>query len=97
MIGIGTGLVGGFIAKQMLDHCSTLSPENVLEKVKDVFKEQGPINGSWIQMKPETFERDQLSYEVFKGGITKLVDNISEQYEFIADATTGTILSIQKL
>ena len=96
-IGLSSGLVGGFLATQILDNKSTASPEKVLEIVKEVFKEQGPISGSWIHMRAEPYERDQLHYQVFKGGITKLVSGISEQYEFIADASTGTILSIQRL
>jgi predicted small secreted protein len=96
IIGLGSGLVGGFLATKMIDHYSTISPEKVLEKVKDVFKEQGPISGSWIHMKAERYVRDELDYQVFKGGITKLINGDTEQYEFIADATTGTILSIQK-
>ena len=96
-IGVGSGLVGGFLATKMLENYSTTSPEKVLEQVKEVFKKQGPISGSWIHMKAEPYVRDELDYQVFKGGITKLISGVSKQYEFIADATTGTILSIQKL
>lgn len=96
-IGFGTGLIGGFVANKYLKHVQETSPEKVLDQVKSLFKEQGPISGSWIQMKAEPYERDQLHYQVYKGGITKVVNDVSEPYEFIADAETGTILSINKL
>lgn len=97
LIGVGSGIVGGFVAQKFLNDLPKPSPEKVLEKVKAVFKEQGPISGSWIHMKAEPYERGQVHYQVYKGGISKTSSGVSEQYEFIADATTGTILSIQQI
>lgn len=85
------------MAQMLFNDLPKPSPEKVLEKVKAAIKEQGPINGSWIHMKTEPFERDRVHYTVYRGGISKSVSGASEQYEFIADATTGTILSIQKI
>lgn len=76
----------------MLEQSETLSAEKVLENVKEIFKQDGPISGSWIQMKAEPFQKNNLTYEIYKGGISRNVNGITTQYEFIADAKTGTIL-----
>lgn len=97
--GVGSGIAGGLAAFYLINkECTqTISPEKILEKVKAIFKEQGPINGSWIQMNAEPYEKDSVKYKVYKGGITKNEENNPKQYEFVADATTGTILSIRSL
>lgn len=98
-IGLSSGLAGGLAAYYFLtnEERQASSPEKILEQVKHLFKEQGPISGSWIHMKAEPYEKDQLKYMVYKGGISKKNADSSEQYEFIADSTTGTLLSITKL
>ncbi|NMD72732.1 hypothetical protein HHO41_21120 [Bacillus sp. DNRA2] len=99
LIGVGSGLAGGIIASYLLtkDQQKKISPEKILQQVKSAFKEQGPILGSWIHMEAENYEKNNLSYLVYKGGISKNNQDRTVQYEFIADATTGTILSIQEL
>lgn len=97
LIGVSVGIVGGYTAKQIISQKTKVSPEKVLEHVKAQFKQNGPINGSWIHMKVEPYEQHQVQYQVYKGGISKNNDGKNEQYEFIADALTGTILDIRKL
>lgn len=99
LIGVGSGLAGGILASYLLtkDEPKKLSPEKILQQVKDAFKEQGPISGSWIQMESEAYQKNNLSYLVYKGGISKNNHDGPVQYEFIADATTGTILSVKEL
>ncbi|MDQ1001175.1 putative small secreted protein [Neobacillus niacini] len=46
-------------------------------------------------MVTEPFEKHQINYQVYKGGISKSQNGINEQFEFIADASTGTLLDIK--
>ena len=45
-------------------------------------------------MKPENYTKNDLDYEVYKGGITRNTEGKREQFEFVADASTGTILEL---
>jgi len=91
-IAAGVGLAVGYFAKQQLENSRTLTPERALKQAKEAFKQQGPINGSWIYMKPERYENNGLLYEAYRGGITRNIDGENVPYEFYLDADTGAIL-----
>lgn len=97
VVGAAIGLIGGYAAKEVISKKVNISPEKVLGQVKNQFKQEGQINGSWIHMKAEPFEKAQISYHVYKGGITKQENGEQKQYEFIADASTGTIIDVYPL
>lgn len=97
LLGLGVGIVSGLITREFVAKKATVSPERALSNAKYLFKQLGPISGSWIYMKSEPYEKQSLSYDVFKGGISRIVDEELEQYEFIADAHTGTIIETIKL
>ncbi|NRG44909.1 PepSY domain-containing protein [Bacillus sp. CRN 9] len=96
-IGIGVGLVGGYLTRELLSEKIEVTPEKALQNAKEAFKEAGSISGSWIHMKKEPFEKGQLHYEVYKGGISRHTGESLMQYEFIADAKTGVILDAYPL
>ncbi|WP_066063394.1 PepSY domain-containing protein [Neobacillus soli] len=96
-LGAAVGLIGGYVTKEIITQKTNVSPEKVLEHVKKQFKENGSINGSWIHMVVEPYEKQQINYRVYKGGISKNNDGVTEQFEFIADASTGTILDLRRL
>lgn len=96
VIAAGLGIVAGFLIKQQIDQYQATTPENVLKKAKETFKKQGPISGSWIYMKPEKVEKHGLIFRVYRGGITRNIDGENVQYEFYADAETGSIISSDK-
>ncbi|WP_040207596.1 PepSY domain-containing protein [Neobacillus jeddahensis] len=93
-IGAAVGLVGGYVTKEILAQNTNVSPERVLENVKKKFKQSGPISGSWIHMVAEPYEKQDITYNVYKGGISKNNNGTHEQFEFIADAHTGTLIDI---
>ncbi len=93
-LGAAVGLIGGYVTKEILSQNINVSPEKVLENVKKQFKQHGPISGSWIHMEAEPYEKQQIAYHVYKGGISKNNNGTNEQFEFIADAQTGTILDV---
>lgn len=71
--------------------------EAVLESVKEMFLTDGPIEGSWIELYPVPLTRFSAETKVYYGGISRKENDQLIQYEFIADAYTGTILDIYKL
>ncbi|MFD2446444.1 PepSY domain-containing protein [Bacillus sp. CGMCC 1.16607] len=97
LLGVAVGAVSCYATNKYLMEQSYISAEKVLENAKKQFKENGPINGSWIHMKVEPFEKNLLSYQVYKGGISRKTNDGGEQYEFIADAKTGTLLEIYSI
>jgi predicted small secreted protein len=91
-LGVSAGVAGSYIVKEATSRKGTVSPEDILNQVKEAFKKDGPISGSWINMTAEPFLRSPIQHQVYKGGITRTIDGHSELFEFIADAKTGTIL-----
>ena len=94
LLGTAAGFAAGYATKQLLDQSSKPSPDKVLAQVKETVKKDGNIYGSWILMKPENYSKNDLDYEVYKGGITRNTEGKREQFEFVADASTGTILEL---
>jgi predicted small secreted protein len=96
ILGIGAGFAGAYAVKEAVRKVH-VSPEQILEQAKAVFKKEGPISGSWINMNAETYSKPPIEYQVFKGGISRIADGKTQLYEFIADASTGTIIEINNL
>ncbi|WP_144555165.1 PepSY domain-containing protein [Bacillus sp. X1(2014)] len=97
LLGAAVGMISGYAAKEFIDSKTKVSAEKVLEQVKKQFTKNGPINGSWIHMEAEPYEKQHINYLVYKGGISKNNDGTTEQFEFIADAQTGTLLDVRSL
>ncbi len=94
--GLGLGIIGTYFLKDQLKPLK-ISSDKALDIVKKAFKEKGPIDGSWIYTVPETFSNEHLSYEIYKAGISRSVDNQLEQYEAFVDTTTGTIVHVERI
>lgn len=98
LAGMATGVIAGFAVREAVNRMDrNVSAEGVLNTVKSAFKERGPIDGSWISMNPEPFELGVIKYEVYKGGISRVWQGETENYEFIADARTGSVLEINRI
>ncbi|GKV64769.1 MULTISPECIES: hypothetical protein [Sporosarcina] len=95
LAGILTGVAAGVVVNEAFNKLNEEVPaDNVLKKVKDAFKEEGPIDGSWIVMKPEPYTNHVISMDVYRGGVSRMKDGKLEQYEFAADAKTGTVVEL---
>src|SRR5690606_33842739 len=95
LAGILTGVAAGVVVNEAFNRYNEEVPaDNVLKKVKDAFKEEGPIDGSWIVMKPEPFTNHVISMDVYRGGVSRMKDGKLEQFEFAADAKTGTVVEL---
>ncbi|MEH7544273.1 MULTISPECIES: PepSY domain-containing protein [Bacillaceae] len=93
-LGAAVGIVGGYVTKEILTQKTNVSPERVLGAVKKHLQPKGSIQGSWIHMEAEPYDKNQMTYRVYKGGISQNTDGNIKQYEFIADAQTGTLLDL---
>lgn len=96
LIGMGLGVTAGYFAAVKLQQGNHLSSEKALQIAKKTFEDKGEITGSWIHMVPEVLERYDLTYDVYRGGITALINGIQERFEFLVDAKTGTILEVHQ-
>lgn len=91
---IGLGIALGYLLKKQITQFKKLSPDDVLDIAKNTFMKHGPVNGSWIYMTPEKLEKNGLTYNVYRGGITRTIDGENKQYEFFADAETGAVIDV---
>lgn len=92
LTGVSTGLVAGIVLRESIAKNQKITAEKALANAKAAFKKHGPIQGSWIQMEKQPYTKSFLEYEVYIGGISRTVNDQTEQYEFIVDTTTGAIL-----
>ncbi|MBF7128218.1 PepSY domain-containing protein [Pediococcus pentosaceus] len=92
---IGTFALGSLVTYQIKEH-RKVRPQSALARVRRSFEDDGPIEGAWIESKSSPLNRYGLKASVYYGGITKYENNELIQYEFIADAYTGTIIDIYR-
>ena len=59
--------------------------------------EEGPIEGSWIELKRVPLRKFAFKTEVYYGGVSRIEEDQLMQYEFIADAHTGSILDLYRI
>lgn len=92
--GLVTGAAAGHLFYHYFIDQKETSGDAILEKVKTAFKKEGPIEGSWIQLKKQHYKKFAIDAFVYHGGITCIREGEKKQFEFIADANTGTIIDI---
>lgn len=98
LAGVFTGVIAGITISEAVRRMDrNVSAERVLNSVKAAFKEEGPIDGSWISMKTEHHELGAIKTEVYKGGISRIRNGEAEIFEFAADAKTGSVLELSKI
>ncbi|OEH91776.1 PepSY domain-containing protein [Bacillus solimangrovi] len=92
LLGVSIGAAAGVWAYSQSK--KPLSAEQALRSAKEALKENGPVDGSWIHMAPESIKKNGLTYSVYRGGISRLVEDDLKQEEFLVDANTGTIVDV---
>lgn len=96
--GVLTGVVAGVVVNEVIERMNpNVSPDLVLGNVKEAFKKEGPIDGSWIVMKTEPYVNGLIEMDVYRGGVSRITEGDFEQFEFAADAKTGTVVEISKV
>jgi predicted small secreted protein len=98
LAGVLTGVAAGVIVNEAIDRANrNVAADSVLETVKSAFKNEGPIDGSWIIMKTEPYTNNVITMDVYRGGISRIKDGELEQFEFAADAKTGSVVELTKM
>lgn len=95
--GAAAGIIAGYCLSTKVNERMPVSGEKVLDNVKQAFKKQGRIDGSWLQMKPEDYQKYAVKTKVYRGGITTNNSGSRKQFEFIADAYTGTVIDVYQI
>lgn len=97
LAGVLTGVAAGVVVSESIDRINqNVSADSVLNTIKDAFKNEGPIDGSWIVMKTEPYTNNVITMDVYRGGISRIKEGELEQFEFAADAKTGTVVELVK-
>lgn len=97
LAGVLTGVAAGIVVSETINRVNqNVSADSVLNTIKDAFKSEGPIDGSWIVMKTEPFTNNVIKMDVYRGGISRIKEGELEQFEFAADAKTGTVVELVK-
>ena len=90
------GFTVGYATSSYMKESKLSDPEKVLASIKKKFRELGQVSGTWILMTPEKFRNQILEFDVYQGGITVHIDDFERKFEFIVDAKTGAILTVDE-
>ncbi|WP_416827742.1 PepSY domain-containing protein [Ectobacillus polymachus] len=96
LLGVGLGFTAGYLVANQLQQDGHISADKALKMAKKVFEEKGEITGSWIHMVPEVWENQDITYDVYRGGVTTMIGDEQSRYEFLLDAKTGSVLNVIK-
>lgn len=96
-LGISLGIISGVASTLWYQTKHTMDADAVLENVKAAFLIEGPIEGSWIEFEKKPLRKFAIHSKTYSGGITRLEDGARIQYEFLADAYTGTVIDVKRI
>lgn len=65
--------------------------------VRNDFAREGQITGSWIDHHAVPFQRFAVKTNAYQGGLTRREDDELVNYEFKADAYTGSLLELKRI
>ncbi len=97
MLGIGIGAISGAISAFLYHKNKPLNADTVLSAIKQSFLQEGPIEGSWIEFDKKPRQKFAIKGKTYTGGISRIEDGTMVQYEFVADALTGTVIDIVRI
>ncbi|TYR82803.1 peptidase [Priestia megaterium] len=89
--GIAIGFASAYIFKKRK---SSISSTEALHNVKQAFKQNGTVDGSWIQTTTKLTHKNGLSFEGYNGGIMRTYQEKQEHYEFFVDKDSGAIIDL---
>lgn len=97
IVGAILSFFAGFFAYFLVDQKTPVNADKILNRVKVQFKEEGPIEGSWIEMTKVPWKKYSYETKVYYGGISRIENGQVAQYEFVADAYSGTLMDVYKV
>lgn len=92
MLGVATGLATAYFIYQEQKY-KPLQPEKVVKMLKDHYRSQLAIMGTWIHLEPRTKEINGIECHTYQCGLTALMEGKPYFIECVVDADDGTILS----
>lgn len=92
---LGLSSIAGFVLGQLIGNRKQ-SANRILKMIRDDFKKEGPVIGSWIDSQAEPYQRYAVEADVYHGGVTRLEDSIPVNYQFVADARTGSLIELKR-
>jgi predicted small secreted protein len=99
-LAVGASLVAGVAlgagSMKVYRDKKKVSTASILENVKASFRAESEIQVSYIEEEVETMVRFALENEVYRGAIITIESGQHIAYEFLADAHTGTVISLDR-
>ncbi|HJA27614.1 MAG TPA: hypothetical protein H9720_04705 [Candidatus Limosilactobacillus intestinigallinarum] len=95
-ITLGASGLAGFIAGKLFGN-RPMSARRILRMVRNDFAREGQITGSWIDHHAVPFQRFAVKTNAYQGGLTRREDDELVNYEFKADAYTGSLLELKRI
>lgn len=96
-VGFIVSLLLGLLIHSQVSKRQTIDADDILENVKKEFRQEGPIDGSWIELTKVPWKKFAYETDVYYGGISRVEETDLVQYEFIADAYTGSLIDIYRV
>lgn len=97
IIGFLISLFLGILLHSQISKRRTLNADDILEKVKEQFRTEGPLDGSWIELTKVPWKKFAYETDVYYGGISRFEESDLVQYEFIADAYSGSLIDLYRV
>lgn len=95
--GATMGAIAGAVGMSWYKKHKVLTADSILAQVKEAFLREGPIEGAWIHLTKKPIQKFAIKNQTYTGGITRSEDGNLVQYEFVADAKTGTVIELYRL
>ncbi|WP_267201906.1 hypothetical protein [Limosilactobacillus kribbianus] len=93
---LGASGVVGFIAGKLFG-TRRMSAGRILRMVRAEFAREGRITGSWIDHHAVPFQRFAVKTDAYRGGLTRRENDELVNYDFLADAYTGSLLELKRI
>lgn len=93
---LGASGVIGFLAGKLFGQ-RRISADQILKMIREDFKREGKVTGSWINHHRILYQRFAVKTEAYEGGITRMEDDQPVDYQFVADAKAGSLLSLKRI
>ena len=93
---LGGAALAGFVTGKMFGD-RRRGAKTILKLVTNDFKKEGPLAGSWIDYQPIPLQRFAYKTTSYRGGLRRQEDDQLVNYEFLADAYTGSIIELKRM
>ena len=92
---LGASGLAGFLIGKLLGN-RKMSANKILRRIRRDFRTEGPVAGSWIEHFTKPYQPFAFKTDVYRGGISRIEDGQVVNYNFLADAHTGTLLQLDR-